>query len=67
MSNDFQPFVEIEFEVLFSCAAEETAAPAATTAMGDGLTDGAAGGEEEEIDVWVYLGYDGEVDVEVEV
>ena len=35
----FEPFVEIEFEVLFCCAAEESTAPATTAAVGYGLAD----------------------------
>lgn len=67
MPHDLEPFVQIELEVLLGGGTEEAAAPAATATVGDGLADGAPGGEEEEVDVWVYLGDDAEVDVEVEV
>lgn len=56
VAEDFEPFVEVEFYVLFRGGAEEAASPAAAFAVGYRSSDGAAGGEEEEVYVWVYLG-----------
>lgn len=39
VSDDFEPFVEIEFEILFCCATEETTSPAASATVGYGLAD----------------------------
>lgn len=65
MAKDFKPFVEVELEVLFGGRAEEAATPAAAATVGDGTADCTARGEEEEIDVWIDLRDDAEVDVEV--
>lgn len=67
VSEDFKPFVQVEFEILFGCGAEEAAAPAATSSVSYRLTDGAARGEEEEVDVWIHLAYYAEVDVKMQV
>lgn len=67
MPYDFKPLCQVELEVLLGGRAKETAPPAAAFAMGDGLADGAAGREEEEVDVRVYLGNDAEVDIEMEI
>lgn len=57
MAEDAQPFVEVEFDILFDRGAEEAAAPAAAFAVGYRAADGAAGAEEKEVYVWVYLGW----------
>ena len=67
MSEDFEPFVEVQLEVLFCGRSQETAAPAPTTAVGNGTSDSAPRREEEEVDVWVHLGNDGKVGVEMEI
>ena len=67
MARNLEPFREVEFEVLFERAAEEASAPAAPASVCNGTADAAAGGEEEDGDVWVDLGDDAEVDVEVQV
>ena len=67
MSDDFQPFVKIKFEVLLCCRAEKTPSPAAATTVCYGLADRATGREEEEVDMWVYLRDDAKVYVEVEI
>lgn len=67
MPEDFEPFVQVQLEVLLCRAPDESAAPPAAASMCYGLADGTPRGEEEEVDVWVYLGDDAEVDVEVEV
>ena len=67
MAGDFHEFLELEFEVCFNCAAEVSAAPATTFAVGDWAADCASGGEEEKVDVRVDLRDDGEVDAEVQV
>jgi len=53
--EDFEPFCKIELQVKFEGRAEEAAAPAAAAAVGYGSADCAARGEEEEVDVRVYL------------
>lgn len=55
VAKDAQPFVEVEFDVLFNGGPKEAAAPATTFAVGYGAADGAAGAEEEEVYVGVYL------------
>ena len=67
MTQDFEPLVKVKLEILFGCRAKKSSAPATATPMRYGTTDGAAGGEEEEIDVWVDLADDAEIDVEVGV
>ena len=67
MSKDLEPFVQVELEILLDGTANESAPPAAASSMGDGASDGATRAEEEDVDVRVYLGDDGEADVEVEV
>ena len=67
MSQYLEPFVQIKFEILFGGASYETTSPASTFAMSDGLADGTAGGEEEEIDVRVYLTDNAEVDIKMQV
>lgn len=55
LSQDSEPFVEVEFDVLFDGGAEEAAAPASAFAVGDWAADRAPGAEEEEVDVGVHL------------
>lgn len=65
MTEDLEPFGHVELEVLLESTAEKATAPAFAFAMGDGTTDGAAAGEEENVDVWVDLRDDGERDIEL--
>lgn len=83
MAEDAEPFVQVEFDVLFYSGAEEAAAPATAFAVGYWAADSAPGAEEEEVYVWVYLGsvrwgvwfaggltnlgHNSEVDVEMEI
>lgn len=55
MPQNSEPFVQVEFEVLFNCGTEEAAAPSSTFAVCDRSAYRAARTEEEEIDMWVYL------------
>ena len=41
VSEDFEPFVEVQLEVLLCGRSQETAAPAPTTAVGNGTSDSA--------------------------
>lgn len=60
VTEDAKPFVQVEFDVLFYGGAEEAASPAPAFAVGYWAANGAAGAEEEEVYVWVYLvGLDG--------
>ena len=67
VAEDLEPLGEVELEELLGGAAEEAAAPAAAAAVRHGAADGAARGEEEEVDVRVHLADDGVGDVEVGV
>ena len=67
MTQDFEPLVEVKFEILLGCRTKKPSAPATATTMCYGAADRAAGGEEEEIDMWVDLADNAEIDVEVSV
>ncbi len=67
MSEDLQPLVEIEFEVLLCGAPNESTTPATAATMSYWLADRTTRCKEEEIDVGIYLGDNAKVDVEVEV
>lgn len=55
MPKHAQPFVEVEFDILFYGRAEEAATPTTALAMGDRPSHGSAGAEEEQIDVRIDL------------
>ena len=67
MTEDFEPLVKVKLEVLLGRGAKKPAAPATASTMRYGTSDGTAGGEEEEVDMWVDLADDAEIDVEVSV
>ena len=67
MFEDLEPFVEVELEVCLRCRPEIAASPAAPLAMRDRAADGAAGREEEEVDVRIYLRDDAKLGVELGV
>ena len=67
MPQHLEPFVQVEFKVLFRSRAEEATAPAAAATVRYGTTDGAARGEEEEVDMRIDLADDAEVDVEMSI
>lgn len=55
MSEHFEPFAQVELDVLFRGGAQKATSPAATLAMGYRPANTAARAEKEETDVGVHL------------
>lgn len=67
MLENFEPFIQVEFEVCFCGRSEVATSPAATFTVGYGATNRATGGEEKEVDVGIYLGDDAELSIELSI
>jgi hypothetical protein len=55
MPKDFEPLIQIQFNVLFHSRAKEAAPPTTTLAVGNRATNSATGAEEKETDVGIHL------------
>ena len=67
VAQDFEPFVQVEFDVLLDRTAQEASTPASSPSMGYWTAYGASGTEKEQVDMWVYLGDYGEISIEMEI
>lgn len=67
MSKDAKPFVQIQFDVLLYSRSQKSTSPAATFAMCHGPAYRSSRTEKEQVDMWIDLRDDGEVDIEVEI
>lgn len=67
MSKDLEPFIQVELEILLRGRAQKSPSPPSPFSMCNGSANRAPRGEEEYVNVWVYLADNREADIEVEV